>query len=117
MRPFLLLALLPFLLCACGKSDNSSVTGAPVTVTQPDGSTVTTTSNTYSLTTGPVGQYPYVYANYQFKENGCDTGLHKFSGPAAEIAMAQLCNYLQNEWGNHNCARDLRMAYFYQVCH
>jgi hypothetical protein len=112
-----LFLLIPFLLlAACGKSDNSSSTGA-ITVA-PDGGTVgtvTQTSNSYSYTSGLQGTPPYVFANYQFKENGCDTDLHKFSSPLYGATLAQLCAGLRNEWMNHSCAPDLRYAYAAQL--
>jgi len=115
MRARLAILLLSSLLFSCGKSDNAP-SGAPIAVAQ-SGGPIGQNPTTYSLVTGIVGSYPYFYANFQFKENGCDTDLHKFSGPAPEVVMAQLCAALQNEWMNHSCARDMRMAYFSQVCH
>lgn len=116
MRSLLPLLIPIVLLAACGKSDDSSSSGAAVSaVGSSTVGTVTQTSNSYSYTSGLQGSPPYVFANYQFKENGCDTDLHKFSSPQYGATLAQLCAGLHNEWMNHSCAQDLREAYATQL--
>ena len=106
---------------SCGKSDTSvdaTVSGGGVTSTAPDGSTgtVTQSGSNYSMTQQIQGSANYYFVNYQFKQNGCDTDLHRFSGPGREVVLAQLCSGLGNEWMNHSCARDLRQQYYVQMC-
>lgn len=114
--------ILTFLaLQSCGKSDNNGaavVSGGSVTSTPDGGSgTVTQSGSNYSMTQQIQGSANYFFVNYQFKEGSCDTDLHRFSGPAPEIVLAQLCSGLQNEWMNHGCAADLRRQYYSQMCH
>lgn len=98
MNRFLMLSMAVFTLTACGKSDDVPAPAPTMAViAQPIG-TVTSTSNSYSMTTGLQGAPNAYYANYQFKENGCDTELRRFGGPAPEIVLAQMCAGLQNEW-------------------
>jgi hypothetical protein len=105
---------------SCGKSDNNGAVadGGGVTTSAPDGSTgtVTQSSGSYSMTQPIQGSANYFFVNYQFKDGSCDTDLHRFSGPAREIVLAQLCSGLGNEWMNHSCARSQRRAYFAQMC-
>ncbi len=103
------------LLSACGHSDTSSTSSAGSVGSTPPPISVQTPTG-YQLASGIQGSYPYFFANYQFKENGCDTGEHSFSGPTAQIVAAQLCQGLQNSWQNHNCAADLRQSYYAQAC-
>ena len=117
MKQFLLIiACLPLiaLLNACGKSDNNGSTAVPAS--QAGGAVVVSSGNSYSYTQSIQGSYPYFYVNYQFKENGCDTDMHRFSGPSDGVVRSQLCAGLQNGWMNHNCAADLRQAYYAQMC-
>jgi hypothetical protein len=102
---------------SCGKSDNggSTVSSGGVSAS-PEGGTVTQTGNIYSMTQQIQGSENYFFVNYQFKEGSCDTDLHRFSGPAVEIVLAQLCAGLQNQSMNHGCAPDLRQQYYSQMC-
>jgi hypothetical protein len=114
-RIFCLLPLL-VLLQSCGKSDDNAAAATSDAGSVPPGATVTNVGSSYSMTQPIQGGPNYYFVNYQFKEGTCDTDLHRFSGPSPDIVRAQLCGGLQNGWMNHNCAPDLRQAYYAQMC-
>jgi len=113
LKQLLLITLcLPLLLTACGKSDDApansggQVASANAISTPPPG--------TYFP---PIEEnYGYYRVSYSFFENGCYTGKHKISGYDREITRQRLCDTLQEDWTNRGCARNLRRAYFSNVC-
>ena len=118
MRSLFVTLFVIFAATGCGKSDDatSSQTTSADSATSSVG-TVVQTSNSYIYESGFQGSESshYVFAKYQFKENGCDTGLHNFSSPQYGATRAQLCSGLYNESMNHSCARDLRLQYASQL--
>jgi hypothetical protein len=48
--------------------------------------------------------------NYEFTENGCDTGSQDFD------SLAAMCTALQSDAVNHSCALAARMSFFASHC-
>jgi hypothetical protein len=53
---------------------------------------------------------------YQFVENGCDTGKHEFKADSQAEATSQMCTALQDDKLNNSCAEDLRRNEFAGKC-
>ena len=110
LLPCLALALL---ITACGKSDDNQAVSV-----QPVGVAPFPQPYPYPEGSWPQiqGSWSYYFVNYQFSENGCTTGIKRFSGPNPEYVRQQLCSGLQNEWMNSRCAQSMRAAYFAHMC-
>lgn len=111
-KNFIFLAGICFLLSACGKGDNSSgSTSANAVAAAP--SLGQYSDQTFSAITAAYGYY---FVNYKFYQNGCSTRYHEFWGNTDAAVRDQLCATLQSEWANRGCARDIRNAYFLNMC-